>query len=126
MVSEFEAQREINGFMDGFLPPAEGEAGWYVKWPLATLVVLIMLVGGLGWEVAHYQRPLNQVELQAVNSMISYVAVQKKSTQEVVRNDFLDRFDVRRVGDLRAWQYDGAIEYLVMRMDCGASKLSCV
>jgi len=74
---------------------------------------LRLLASGLVALQEAYRTPVNQVELNAIKSMIAYVSYKQRVAEETVTSILLATFDVEEVEFLPTKRYQDIIEYLV-------------
>ena len=79
---------------------------------------LRLLTSGLVALRKAHEKPLNNIELQAVYGMIAYVAYTQEVGEDMVREVMTTHFGANAVAELPSRFYQDAIEYLVdLKMD---------
>lgn len=74
---------------------------------------LSLLTSGLAALRKAHEKPLNDIEMQAICSMITYVAYNQKVDETTVCEILTAHFDVSEVKALPSLLYQNAIEFLV-------------
>lgn len=65
------------------------------------------------------ERYLEKIEIDAIDVLVNYQAAQKKLTPHAVENAVLKTFHVTNLAQIKAWNFDQVIRYLVADLDEG-------
>ena len=58
-------------------------------------------------------KTINHAEQMSLLSLITYVAVEKESSVDLVQDEFLKRYNLERFENLRSDDYDDAVHFLM-------------
>ncbi len=84
-----------------------------LMWPASNAMAASDITDDLNAAIIAHDEPLNQSELKAVTSVISYVAYSQNASEQIVCEMLATAFEVKDVKALPRGYYDEAIRYLV-------------